>query len=123
MSRRSSLPDLFDKALRRGGDTHTRQDVAEGVINGRFQYFGDDKSCLVTEIVEYPRARRLHIFIAAGDYKQIIERWLPMAKEFAIESGCTSITTAARHGFLKRLPRIGWRPTHTVFEIKLEDAQ
>lgn len=118
-----ALSDLFDRALAFGGHTHTRADIAEHIKSGRFQYFGDDKSCLVTEIIDYPRTRRLHIFIAAGDYDQIIDRWLPMAKEFAIESGCTSITTAARHGFLKRLPRIGWRPTHTVFEIKLEDAQ
>jgi len=118
-----ALSDLFDRALAFGGYTHTRQDIAEGVKSGRFQYFGDDVSCLVTEIVEHPRCRRLHIFLAAGDYNQIIERWLPKAVAFAADNGCASITTAARHGFLKRLPRIGWRPTHTVFELKLEDAQ
>jgi hypothetical protein len=118
-----ALSDLFDKALRIGGNTHTRQDIAEGIKSGRYQYFGDDISCIVTEIVEYPQTRRLHILIGAGDYSQIATRWIPTAKEFAIQNGCSSMTTAARRGFLKRLPRIGWRPTHTVFELKLEDAR
>lgn len=118
-----SLPDLFEKALCKGGDTHTRSDVADGVKSGRYQYFGDDASCLVTEILEYPQGRRLHIFIAAGDYARIINTWLPKVRDFASENGCSSITTTARHGFLRRLPKIGWRPTHTVFELKLEGSQ
>lgn len=118
-----ALSELFDRALHKGGDTHSRQDVAEGVASGRYQYFGDDSCALVTEIVEYPNGRRLHIFLAAGDYSRIVETWIPKLRDFAADNGCASITTTARHGFLKRLPKIGWRPTHTVFELKLEGSQ
>jgi hypothetical protein len=117
------LTDLFDRAIRWGGDTHTRRDIAEGIASGRYQYFGDDVACFVTEIVEFPQARRLHIFLAAGDYEILKTRWLPKLRAFASEHGCGSITTTARHGFLRRLPKIGWRPTHTVFELKLEAEQ
>jgi len=114
------LTDLFDRALMRGGHTHTRKDIADGIASGKYQYFGDDVACVITEVLDYPQDRRLHIFIAAGDYERIIERWLPELRAFASEHGCSSIKTTARHGFLKRLPKIGWRPTHTVFELKLE---
>ena len=118
-----ALSELFDRALAFGGYTHTRADIAEGVKVGRFHYFGDDKCAVVAEIVEYPQDRKLNVFLAAGDYKRIMQNILPKLKAFARDNGCSSLTTTARHGFLKRLPPVGWKPTHTVFELKLEGQE
>lgn len=119
-SRPSSLPELFDKALRIGGNTHTRQDIAEGIAKGRFQYFGDDECCVVTEIVEYPQKRALHLFLAAGNLNKLLEEYLPVVKQFAKENGCTSITSVSRKGFLKRFPAYGFKPKCITFELDIE---
>ena len=117
----SKLVELFDKALLFGGSTHERIDVAEGIKSGRLHYFGDDTVAVVTEIIEYPRTRKLHVLLAAGDFNRMIDRFLPLVKRFARENGCNSITTTARKGFIRKLPKVGFRPTHIAFELKLED--
>lgn len=119
-SRPSSLPELFDKALRIGGNTHTRQDIAEGIAKGRFQYFGDDECCVVTEIVEYPQKRVLHLFLAAGNLNKLLEEYLPVVKQLAKDNGCTSITSVSRKGFLKRFPAYGFKPKCITFELDIE---
>lgn len=118
-----ALSELFDRALAFGGHTHTRADIAEGVKSGRYHYFGDDQCAVVVEIIEYPQDRKLNVFLAAGDYKRIMQNTLPKLRAFAKDAGCSSLTTTARHGFRKRLPSLGWKPTHTVFELQLEDRE
>lgn len=117
----SNLPALFDKALKLGGYTHTRADIAEGIKTGRFQYWGDDDCCLVTEIVEYPRKRVLHLFIAAGKLDKLLDEYLPQVKAFARENGCSSLTSVSRKGFLKRFPAYGFKPKCITFEYELGD--
>jgi hypothetical protein len=114
-----TLPELFDKALRLGGYTHTRDDIAEGIKSGQFQYWGDESCCLVTQIVEYPRKRVLHLFIAAGDLNKLLNKYLPIVKKFAAENGCTSLTSVSRKGFLKRFPAYGFKPKCVTFELEL----
>lgn len=118
-----SLPELFDKALALGGHTHTRQDIAEGVASGRFQYWGDDECCLVTEIIEYPRKRVLHLFIAAGNLNRLLEQYLPAVKQFAKDNGCSALTSVSRKGFLKRFPAYGFKPKCVTFELPIEGEQ
>lgn len=116
-----SLPELFDKALAYGGGTHTREDIAEGVKSGRYQYWGDDRCCLITELHEFPRRRKLHLFIAAGDLDRLLTVYLPQVKEFARENGCDGITSVSRRGFLRRFPKHGFKPRSVTFELELKD--
>lgn len=120
MKTRHTLPELFDKALAIAG-THTRQDIADGVKAGRYQYWGDDECCLVTEIVEYPRCRKLHLFIAAGDLDRLLTEYLPRVKEFARDNGCKGLTSVSRKGFLRRFPAYGFKPKCVTFELELKD--
>lgn len=122
-SRRCDLPALFDKALRIGGNTHTRQDIAEGIAQGRFQYWGDDECCVVTEIVRYPRCLKLHLFIAAGNLQRLFDVYLPKVKDFAREQGCVALTSVSRKGFLKRFPSVGFKPKCVTFELELKEEQ
>ena len=117
-----TLPELFDKALKLGGNTHTREDISEGIKSGRFQYFGDDECCVVTEIIDYPRKRVCHLFIAAGNLNRLFEEYLPKVKIFAAENGCTSLTSVSRKGFLKRFPP-EFKPKCVTFECKLGESQ
>jgi hypothetical protein len=114
----NTLPELFDKALKLGGNTHTRQDILDGIKQGRFQYFGDDECCVVTEIIQYPQKRVLHLFIAAGKLDRLFEIYLPQVKQFARENGCTSLTSVSRKGFLKRFPP-EFKPKCVTFEAEL----
>lgn len=118
MKTRHTLPELFDKALAIAG-THTREDIAEGIKAGRYQYWGDDQCCLVTEIIEYPQCRKLHLFIAAGDLDRLLTEYLPRVKQFAIDNGCNGLTSVSRKGFLKRFPRYGFKPKCITFEMEL----
>jgi hypothetical protein len=122
-SHQSSLPALFDKALKLGGNTHTREDIAEGIKSGRFQYWGDDKCCLVTEIVQYPQKRTLHLFIAAGELDRLLEHYLPKVKAFAAEHQCSALTSVSRKGFLKRFPAYGFKPKCITFELPIEGTE
>lgn len=117
-----SLSELFDKALKIGGNTHTREDIAAGIKSGRFQYWGDEDCCLITEIVEYPQKKTLHLFIAAGDLSKLLENYLPKIKKFAQENGCSTLTSVSRKGFLKRFPAYGFRPKCITFELALEGS-
>jgi len=118
---RFDLPALFDKALIFGG-THSREDIVDGLKKGRYQYFGGETVAAVTEIIDYPSSRKLHILFAAGDYRQMIKQFLPILRNYAIDHGCDSITTNGRRGFIRRLPIVGFKPTHVVFELELEDT-
>ena len=120
-SRPCNLPELFDKALRIGGNTHTRQDIAECIAKGRYQYFGDDECCVVTEIVDYPQKRVLHLFIAAGNLTKLLEEYLPIVKQFAADNGCSALTSVSRKGFLKRFPAYGFKPKCVTFECEIKD--
>ena len=118
----SSLPKLFDKALALGGHTHTREDIAAGIKAGRYQYWGDEDCCVVTEVVEYPRCRKLHLFIAAGKLSKLLEHYLPKVKAYAQEQGCVSLTSVSRKGFLRRFPAYGFKPKCVTFELDLKET-
>jgi hypothetical protein len=120
MKSRHSLQELFDKALDYGGNTHSREDIAAGIASGRYTYFGDSDCCLITEIIDYPRCRKLHLFIAAGDLEQLRRDYLPQVKEFARENGCDGITSITpRKGFLKKCSAFGFKPKNVTFELRI----
>lgn len=116
----NALRKLFDKALLIGGQTHTIDDIEAGIAGGFYQFWEADDCCAVTEIVPYPRAKKLHVFLAAGDFNSICEKLLPQAKAFAEKNGCVSMTTIARKGFLRRIPKYGFKPKYIAFELDFE---
>ena len=103
------LRELFEKALRVGGETHTFEDIEYGIATGIFQYWGDKECGVLTQIVDYPRTRKLHIFIVAGNYTVAVERYLPKLKEFAKEINASAITALGRKGFERIVPKIGFK--------------
>ena len=62
---------MLEAALEFAGGTHLFEDIVEAVGEGRMHFWPAEKSCVVTEVVCYPRARAIHIFLAAGDLMEI----------------------------------------------------
>jgi hypothetical protein len=99
---------LIEAALSYAGGTHTFSDVAAMVDEGRLTFWPGPASCIVTEIIEYPRQRTLHFFLAGGNIAEL-EAMLPAIYEWGRTQGCTSASLTGRKGWERSfLSREGW---------------
>ncbi len=77
------------------------------------------EAAVVTEIIQYPRAKEFRIWIVAG---RNMRAWAyegrDMVEAFARAQGCTVITGAFRRGWL-RIGGEGWRETGVTLEKAL----
>jgi len=103
----------LEAALELSGGTHTLDDVVQAIIKGEMQFWPAPKGCAVTEIVNYPRKKVLHIFLAGGEMEQIIDMD-DSAVEFAKMNGCTGMSIAGRRGWKRVLKDKGYVETFTV---------
>jgi len=103
----------LEAALELSGGTHTLDDVVQAIIKGEMQFWPAPKGCAVTEIVNYPRKKVLHIFLAGGEMEQIIDMD-DSAVEFAKMNGCTGMSIAGRRGWKRVLKDKGYEETFTV---------
>lgn len=103
----------LEAALELSGGTHTLDDVVQAIIKGEMQFWPAPKGCAVTEIVNYPRKKVLHIFLAGGEMEQIIDMD-DSAVEFAKMNGCTGMSIAGRKGWKRVLKNKGYLETFTV---------
>lgn len=97
----------LEAALRRGGDTHSLADVADAIEAGEAQLWVDGDSVIVTEILEHPRSKTVHFWLAAGSMDGVINlshRILDWAKG----EGCTRASLTGRKGWAKALISEGW---------------
>lgn len=110
----------IEGALAHAGGTHTFEDILAGVAAGSLQYWPGVRSAIITEIIEYPRARALHFFLAGGDIDEL-EAMYPMVEEWGRTQGCTVASMAGRPGwsrsFLTR--KEGWTQTAVLFSKDL----
>lgn len=106
-------------ALRYSGGTHTYSDVYEAVKCGKMQLWPASKSCLVTEITQYPRKKVLHVFLAGGDLIEI-KSMQDSVEAWGKAHGCASMTMAGRKGWLKRIKDIGWKDQLVIMEKVIE---
>lgn len=113
--------ELIEQALRHAGGTHSFEDVAAGVADGRFQFWPAPHSVVVTEILQFPQRKVAHCFLAAGRMEeiQIQRRWL---EDWARMCGCESVTIAGRSGWERVLGPDGYEKAAVLLEKKLEAA-
>lgn len=98
---------LIEKGLEYAGGCFGLEDVRQSLTLHRRQLWVDglDVRCvLVTEPIDYPLKRVLHVFLVAGrlprDWRDLwrgIERW-------AAAQGCSDIEIRGRPGWIRRLP-------------------
>lgn len=105
----------IEAALAHSGDTHTFQDVVDGIASGHMQLWPAPKGCAVTQIVVYPRKRTLHIFLAGGEMDQLFDGSDSVAA-WGREQGCSVMTLSGRIGWQRALKSTGWETTMVVME-------
>jgi len=94
-------------ALDKGNDTHDFEHIVQGVLNGQMQFWHNNTCCVVTEVIDYPKKRVLHLFLAGGDLngiRDLEQNALTWAKSI----NCTDFTLSGRKGWLRELKKDGW---------------
>lgn len=97
----------IEDALEYSGGTHEFEDIVAGIHRGAFQFWPAPKGAAITEIIEFPKKRVLHVFLAGGELDQIVDMD-ESAGKFAKAAGCSAMTIAGRKGWEKVLKKNGW---------------
>lgn len=106
------------------------QDVLGELLNAKLRLWiswDDEKKEVeaagVTEIVQYPRARELRIWLVGG---RNMRRWgrpfAELLEQFARDMGCAVMTGGLRRGWI-RVAGPGWKQTGVFFEKVLADGR
>jgi hypothetical protein len=92
--------DLIKEALEHSHGTYNIADVFDSIMNGDSQFWPGKNSVAITQIVQYPRKKILHCFLAAGDIEEIA-----LMEEDAVlwakSQGCSALTLTGRAGWAK----------------------
>lgn len=82
--------------------SHTLDDIWAGVASGEFHFWPGRRSAAVGELVQHPRRRDYHVWLAGGDLRELIEMERS-ASAFARALGCDRITLHGRKGWARAL--------------------
>lgn len=93
---------------------HDLADAKAKVMAGEAQFWPGINSAIVTEVVETPKLRSLHIWLVGGDLKELVEDMLPVLTDFAKRAGCTKMSVAGRKGWERVLLGKGFVPAWRV---------
>ena len=111
----------IERALVYSGGTHDFEDIVELVESGEAQFWPGEDSAVVTQVVEYPRAKQLHVWVAAGNLAGL-EAMVPEIEAWAKEQGCTGATMIGRPGWERTfLARMGWKRTAVLMETQWQE--
>ena len=94
----------IEDALEYSHGTFTIESVFEDYINGHLQLWPGEKSVIVTQIVDYPGKKVLHMFLAGGDIEEL-EILHTSVEEYAKSVGCGALTLTGRPGWAKSFLR------------------
>lgn len=109
--------EYIEAALAYAGGSHSFDDVAAMVADGRAQLWPAPDSAVVTEIIDYPNYRALNFWLAGGNLEEL-RRMEPGILEWAkTERGCTKAFLTGRRGWERSFLRdTGWEPKLVVLE-------
>lgn len=107
------------RALAVAGNTHAPEDVAQAVKEGRMQAWTLGNSLIITEVLEFPRAKALNVFMAVGNMAEVMALQ-PQLEAYGRQHGCKALRMEGRKGWTRILPHYGWKPDKKViFERSL----
>lgn len=96
------------RMLERMGGLYSLNDILTAIAEGRMQSFVEGNSWVVTQVVDFPRAKALEVFAAIGDLDDL--RVLhDRIVAYAAEVGAGVIQAHGRKGWLPDAARRGWR--------------
>lgn len=105
----------IEAALEYTGGTHDYEDIVQGCYEARMQLWPAERAAAITEVIVYPRKKVLHVFLAGGEMKQLLDM-IADAAEWGRQHGCEAMTMAGRSGWERVLGAEGWRPVFRVME-------
>jgi len=113
---------MLVEALNHSGGSHTFQNIVDAVQNEVMQFWPMEKSCLGTEVINYPNLKTLHIFLAGGDLEEI--KSIDSTLEFLCqEIGADYISLSGRRGWIKALADIGYELSHVTLAKKVKEKE
>lgn len=96
------------------------EDVADGLEDGSFTLFGNERAVLVAEIDDFPLkgTRICDVIVAGGDLDELTEIIRPQVEEWAWANDCTHCAVQGRLGWRRATRRHGYREylAHVVKE-------
>jgi len=110
---------LLESGLKKGGLTHSIEDIVIALKAGRMQAFLNDGALAITQIAEFPQKRVLEVLWCAGVLDNVIELKSKLI-EFAKEHKCTMGRAYVRPGLVEPLEQAGWRKAQTVMFFDVE---
>ena len=92
------------------GGTYLVSDILTAISEGRMQSFCCGNSWVVTQIVDFPRARQLQLLAYVGDLADV-DALHAQLLDYADENNCGLLSTYGRAGWLREgsWRRLGWR--------------
>jgi hypothetical protein len=108
----------IESALEHADGEYTFEDVRDAVASGKAQFWPAPHAVIITELQTFPRAKHCHVWLAAGDFRQI-NAMIPPLHQWAVEQGCTKATISGRRGWIRKLAPQGW---HESPQVRLEKA-
>lgn len=107
------------RALSVAGNTHAPEDVAAAVKEGRMQAWTHGSSLIVTEVLEFPQATALNVFLAVGNLDEVMALQ-PALEAYGRKHGAKVLRMEGRKGWARVLPHYGWKADKKViFERSL----
>lgn len=95
---------FLEPALEYTRGTHTFSDVARYLETGHAQLWDTDRAAIVTQVIQTPRIKTCHFFLAGGDLAEL-ERMQPIVEAWARKEGCRRMTLAGRPGWTRTFLR------------------
>ena len=106
------------KAVSRSNEGWDWDMLSAKVDSGELGFFHNNDSCAIMQMCTCPAGVYLHCLFAAGTQDGLYSLYEDVAK-FAKNNGCYKMTTLARKGFTRRLPKAGWKQPYAFFERAL----
>jgi hypothetical protein len=111
------------RALAHSGPTHSLSDVIAKVLAEQAQLWTNGSSVIVTEVIEYPKLKRLHLWLAGGVEAELLPL-LETAIEWGRAVGCQEVQLTGRMGWIRhtKFRRLcGFKPVAVVMRRRITD--
>lgn len=105
-------------ALEYSGGTHSMDDVFGAVALGDAQLHPLEKSCIITEVVDYPQMSVCRIWLAGGDLDELMDAEKSISV-WAKSIGCDAMEINGRMGWKRQLK--DYKATSVVLTKDLRD--
>lgn len=98
-------------ALDHAGGTHTLADVEALVRSRECRFWAGREAAVVTEIIDYPRFRAIHVWLAGGDLDELLNEMRQKIETWGRdERGCRRMTLTGRAGWERTMKPLGYAP-------------